>query len=407
MSFMSGHDALVRADVLAPATLAAGFPLWLPFGTRIAERFCATYREELAREMDFVEMESPLLIPKAAYLLATSGTYDYQNMFEVDWPGGPYLLRPDNLVEAARAIAGARCRLPVLMQGSLYRSETERLRPLVRDRHIWCAVQVVHWVDGATVEAEGRCHAQAFSRFLRRIGLFSVHVENPPLRGHSRRGCYTYVFPDSDSVSLVATLYELAPPMVDRLGLTGEVLDFGFTTKLLAIAAGLHADEHGLVLSSSLAPDAVVLGYKTERDVETAEALRARIAERVERVVVEHDGWKQVLRRHKRRGTPLLVFVNREGGHKLIRRIDHASIPLAASASEAVAAALVAHDEALSERSRAVAAAALGSSRAARVTDVAAEPWCRLGSVLGMEEVPVYPAAPDAPGFFAKQRRLY
>jgi hypothetical protein len=413
MKLSATRETLVRADILAPKPLASGFPVWLPFGTRLAERLDALYLEELGAATEFLELEPRLLIDEATYAATTSGSFDYQNMYSMARDDGSgQLVRPDNLVTAAHSLRNQPTRVPVVMQGSLYRSETGDLHPLVRDRHIWRTTQVVHWLGGEDPAGPYEMHATVLARFLARIGIPTLYVESPPLREHSRLRLLTFACPAIEQVTLTATLYLLARPLVAGLGLSGAMLDFGFTAKLLACIAALHADDTGLICMSSLAPDVVVVGCKTAADRGLAERIAAELRPAVGRVAVDPAPWHRTVRVNRRRGTPLLVLADATQGSQLVCRIDDQSVRLATDAATMAREHLQAHDEALVRRARRVLEQALAEERAVRVGPRACAPqaqeWHSLGTLIGVDHVPPGGRRThDSPEMFARHRRLY
>lgn len=411
MSVQKGIQVLRQAGALTTAEMASGFPLWLPFGTEIAERFYKTYMEELGRETDFVELESPLLIRRDIYTETTETTYDYRNMFSLEVGSEEYIVRPDNLVAAAQAMTRARCQLPVVMQGSLYRSESEHLRPLFRDRHIWCVVQVAQNCESDAITDTMSRHYKVFDRFLQRLCLAVQHVDNPPIRNHSLGGIYSYVFPDPESLALIGTLYRLAPAMVQRLGLTGDVVDLGFTAKILAIAAGIHSDDQGLVLPMALCPTLVTVICKANEDREQAEKVVERLKKRFGRVKVESQLWRQGIKEARRKGVPVSLLIDSQGTSKLLQRSGSQSRALEPDCEQAVSAALALHDSDLAARSSAVRGEALRLSKASKIAECSDElaqaGWHNLGAVLPGPFDVDQSSLHRKLNFFSRSRRLY
>lgn len=408
MNLRNVRDILVRADVLSTTPIASGYPYWLPFGTRVAERIDALYSEELKRRIDFVEMEPPLLVDRQSYVDAVSASYDYQNMLWWQPPDAPaVLVRPDNLFAATQALAKTPCHLPVVMQGSLYRSETGNLWPLVRDRHMWRTTQVVHWLDGADATEAYLLHTRVFGRLMRRLGIPTIFVDCPPLREHSERRMLTFTPTAVDELTLTSTGYLLSPSLVERLGLSGQLLDFGFTAKLLAVAVALTSDEVGLVLPTDLAPDVVVVGYRDPSDREAAERLADDLRAVTPRVAVDHRPWGSVRRSQRRHGTPILVLVDSSTKNHLITRFDGASQALSSDARAHLREAIDRHDRALWTRALACTDAALAEARVVRLGHDAPSDWSSLGRCVGYPEPPEDLASDDRPNVFSPQARYY
>lgn len=401
-------EVLVRAGVISPVNLAGGFPLWMPYGTVLAERFYQIYLEELGRNFDFLEMETPLLIEKEPYTRKMGVSYDYTNMFEVKWAGRTFLLRPDNLAETARAIKEANIHLPVVTFQSLYRSETQKALPLVRDRHIWRMVQVVHWVGEGDTEEAVRKHMEAFSRFLRRLSVAVVHVENPKIRCHSQYGIYSYAVNDPSEMSLVGTLYRIAPELTESFGLEGTLLDFGFSMKLLAVATALHSDRRGLILPKSLSPAQVAIGCRRREDSDSAQRLAHQLSEEV-RVELDRGPHHQMRKKHVRRGTPVRIVADDSNGHHLTSRSGDGSERLPEDPSSLVQKTLLTHDECLWKNATRVLNQTLEDRELVRISkeDQATDGFYPLGKVLGRNTFEMWPPIEESSTFWGKQRRFY
>ncbi len=407
------REVLVRAEILAPQPLASGFMLWLPFGTRLAERLDDLYREELSLDTDYLEFETPLLLQEEHYVSVMSEAFDYQNMYTLRADDSRLLVRPDNLLAIAQALARERSVLPIVAEGSLYMAETGSLPPLVRERHIWRCTEIVQWIrqdSEAAVFLE--MHWRVFGRVLRSLCIPTLYVESPPLREHSQRRLLTFAFPSAEEITLTSTLYHLAPQLSARMGISGSLLDLGYTQKLIAVVVALYSDERGLVLPSKIAPDPVVVGYKNSDDLPVAKRLAEEIAGKVARVTVGHQPWHRTLRTSRRRGTPLIVLADAKNGHKLIRRLDDRSSSLPVDAASAVKTALSDHDAELRRRSKLLMEQAIAEERVIRLADASAgtSDWFSLGRLAeAHDDLPTDLSSPssNATQLFTKKRRLY
>lgn len=406
MTLADARDRLIKAEVLAPAAAGAGFPIWLPYGTCLGERLHELYLEELGRHTGYQEIETPALIDSDAYRAGLAERqHDYGNMYQVDLGGRPMIARPDNLVAASAAIKARQLLVPVVAQNSLYRSVTGALRPLVLDRHVWRATQVVHAPGTADARAAMDLHLRTCSALLTRLGLPTLWVEKPPLPRHSKRSIFAYTCPAEGEVLAAATLFELADELTAGLGLEGAVLDFGFTSRLVACAAALHGDSSGLVCTSSLAPSPVVAGARRPADLNLARQLAAQARAACDRATSDDAPWHKVLRMNQRRGTPVLLLADGVSGSQLVTRIDHHSEALAPDAATAVSEALARHDAILLGRARAVLDAAIAAERAVRVAPVTASApgWHLTGRLLAIGCVA--DTVDEGLGFFARRRR--
>jgi prolyl-tRNA synthetase len=98
------------------------------------------------------------------------------------------------------------------------------------------------------------------------IGIPSVTVQTPALASYGKT---TYlvvaVLPDKRP-TVLATLYILSDELRVALGEQRDVIDVGFTGKLLATAAMLHVDAHGLALPATIAPVQVGVTLSADSD---------------------------------------------------------------------------------------------------------------------------------------------
>lgn len=396
---------LIAADVLAHRPLADGFPLWLPFGTRIAERVTDAFLQSLAASTPYLELEGMPLVPCDDYQAVMSTSFDYQNMYVLAWNGARHVVRPDNLVVAAAALARDPVHLPVVMAGACYRAETGDMKPLVRDHQMWCAVQTVHWLPDDRWQEGCALYMRVLDGFFRKLGVPVLTAEVDGIRQYSHAGYFTYAFPSSAEISLTSSLFSLAPPLVERLQLRGSVLDIGFTGKVFAVAAATHSDDVGLNLTSDIAPDMVIVGSRTPGDRPAAVAIASELTAASIRATTDDGPWHRTLRQGWRRGTPVLILADRDGGHKLLRRLGQSSEPLPAGITAAVADALREHDRTLWERAVAKRDAALAAQQVAIVAETAPPEWFPLGRPVTITGDAMTMSAERR--LYARRKRLY
>jgi hypothetical protein len=341
-----------------------------------------------ARLADVDEIDVELLFDASAYADRISDSLEYENMYafgmkqsntEADL--GQYVLRPDNLVSAAdelRRHKGAGDRQQqrtVLTCGSLWRADTDRMAPLVRDRHMWRAIEAITLVPAGEVGTTQRvqellaAHWDVMGEVCEALALPQIFYEAAGLRDHSTRCLMSLAMPDPDTLTLTSTLFELSPAMSRRLNLEGTLIDLGVTAKLLAISLMALADRWGLVLPTSIAPDRVIVGARRPEDIGAAQEMGRILSRSFEGVTVDTRPWGQVLRAARKRGVPSLVLLDGQGTVKLIHRITDESEDLGADPARQIADAMLAHDRQVHERSRRILDDALGKGEVVRLID--------------------------------------
>ncbi|WP_194923941.1 hypothetical protein [Catenulispora pinisilvae] len=300
---------LQAAGFIARSPEIKGIPLWRNAGIRAVDLLVEEFMTAVAGHgRPAVWQHGFLADAKAADRVF--GSYD--NVYNVlDLPGHPDgQFRSDNIVTTVARLRREGRRGPVVSVGTVIRDAPGKTPPLFRDRSIWPVVELNRIVAPADASALLASYAAACERFLAAIGIPSLTVQTPVLSDYGKLTYLVVAVLPNKRPTVLATVYVLSDKLRTALGSDGDVLDVGFTGKVLATAAMLHADARGLALPSTVAPIQVGITAAAADDVtEWVARLRAgglrcdlAIAGRPARRISAERTWH-------RRGVPLVIGV--------------------------------------------------------------------------------------------------
>jgi hypothetical protein len=345
---------LENAEFVLPGSYGRGIPVWQDAGLQSARRLVSGFESALRQWWSPRIVEHPFLMPAAEYKDVFG---DYANVYEALVPeaGGSCVLAPDNMPASVGWLREHRDDGPLVAVGGLLRVLPGGSQPLFRDRHIWPAVQVTHLVREQSALDELERHQLALTRLHEMLCLPVMTVRTGSLASYGRTTYLTVSCLPDRRPTVTATLYVMSGRYRDRLLADSEVIDVGFTGKLLALVALHHRDTYGLALPSVLADTqvGVLVGDVGEEDRRIQE-WRADQADEGVRVRLVHSGPRQTVRRRAerrllRQGVPLVVGVRtsaealRVARRYPLRRADLPALP----EPKTLQGELAAHDDRL------------------------------------------------------------
>ncbi|MEV7022797.1 hypothetical protein [Kitasatospora sp. NPDC093558] len=316
------HRALLDAGIIAPGGSGSGITSWRGPGLGVARRMVDTFVEQVGRFAPVARTEHPFLNRRDAYERVFP---QYANIYRLpatrrsqpDW-----VLRADNLHLNVEWLRRHRHPGPVVATGGLLRHLRGSGSPLFRERYIWPAVQLNHVLPAGEGPAALEGYRQVLERTFEAFGLPVLTVETDALSSYGDVCHLTVSCLRDGRPTVLATTYLMAAPYRRALGVTGDLVDVGFTGKVLALASMHHLDRGGLGLPSALAPVQVgVLAPPGAPGVD--DWARGLTGLRTRRVVLADDA---PFRRHRaerallRAGTPLTYGVRPDGRWRLGRR---------------------------------------------------------------------------------------
>ncbi|MBE1489521.1 hypothetical protein [Plantactinospora soyae] len=240
------HRALVEAELIAATAYPGGITVWRSRGLRLVAALVEQFRAEVASVTPAVPVHHGFLQSLADYRRVFP---TYTNVFTA----GEHVLRADNMHTNVAHIR-ASGQGPVVSANGLIRSLRGGPAPLFRERHIWPAIQLNDVVPRSVAVSRLAHYAGALERTLARAGLPAITIETGPIGGYGRLTYLTVASLPDGRPTIVATAYVMADRYREALAVPGDVIDVGFTGKVIALLAMHHRDRIGLQLPSRLAP---------------------------------------------------------------------------------------------------------------------------------------------------------
>ncbi|HEY4454010.1 MAG TPA: hypothetical protein VGN81_06835 [Pseudonocardiaceae bacterium] len=308
---------LEAAGFIAGPPAIKGIPLWRTAGIRSVRLLVERFLDLVANHGRPTVVEHPFLASASADR-DVFGSYD--NSYELlDLAGQPGTqFRSDNIVSSVHRLRSADHDQSVVSVGTILRHNPGKTLPLFRDRSIWPVVELNQLATEREALELLDFYALVMEDLLWSIGIPSVTVHTPELSSYGKKTYLTVTALPDKRPTVLATLYILSEEIRSALGVDEDVIDVGFTGKLLGTTAMLHVDARGLVLPSTIAP--VQVGVTLAADTRGSRSDRWLAA--LEQSGIRCDtstatggnGRARAERAWHRRGVPLVIGLDRTPG---------------------------------------------------------------------------------------------
>ncbi|MEU3017492.1 hypothetical protein ABZ635_08895 [Nocardiopsis sp. NPDC007018] len=260
--------ALHDARFLAPGGYFLGSSIWREAGLRSVDLLISCYVDLLSEFSEPEVTEHPFLMRESLYR-AVFATYGNVVTVDLSERGSQrHVLRPDNMPASVDTLIADGRPGPLVAVGGLLRRFNGQVAPLFRERYIWPAVQVTHMVERGRGEELLDRHQRALESLLTALALPVLSIRTDALSDYGHP-CYLTVtcLPDGRP-TVLSTSYLMSERYRSALGVEQDVLDIGFTGKVLAVVALHHRDHRGLALPSAVAPTQIGLIHEEHRRLE-------------------------------------------------------------------------------------------------------------------------------------------
>nr|AKT74312.1 tRNA synthetase [Streptomyces bottropensis] len=316
------HRALVDAGIVAAGGSGSGMTPWRGSGLGVARRMVDTFVEEVGRVAPVARTEHPFLNRRDAYERVFPHYANIYRLRAAEESQPDWVLRADNLHLNVEWLRQNQHQGPVVATGGLLRQLRGSGSPLFRERYIWPAVQLNHLVPAGEGPAALESYRQVLERTFEAFGLPVLTLATDALSSYGDVCHLTVTCLRDGRPTVLATAYLMASPYRRALGVSGDLVDIGFTGKVLALVSMHHLDRGGLGLPSALAPVQVgVLAPQGAPGLDTWSRSLAGLRTRT--VTVAGD---VPFRRHRaerglvRTGTPLTYGLWPDGTWRVGRR---------------------------------------------------------------------------------------
>jgi hypothetical protein len=347
-------QALQAAEFIMGPPVIKGVPLWRGRGID-AVRLLVEAFADLVRERHPVGVVEHSFLASQADNRRVFGDYTNDVYELVDVPDNPdALFRSDNIVSSLAQLDRERSDGPLVAVGTVMRHFPGRTPPLFRDRQVWPVVELNQLVPEHSAVAALDHYRTVVERLLWSLAVPSVTVCTDELAGYGKTTYLVVTALPNRRPTVLATLYVLSDELRRALGQDQDVIDVGFTGKVLATAAMVHTDARGLMLASAIAPVQLGITAAEETDLSRCagwlDALRAAgIRYELRRSAPGTRSRARAERAWHRTGVPLVVGLDRSPGSVVLcsrlprQRTELSALPDPATVREH----LRAHDDRL------------------------------------------------------------
>jgi len=317
MSSLPHVQVLEAAGFIAGPPTIKGIPLWRTAGIRSVRLLIDIFLDLAASREDLTVVEHPFLASTVANR-EVFGSYD--NIYELlDLPEHPSTqFRSDNIVSSVHRIRSADRDDPVVSVGTVVRRTPGKTVPLFRDRSVWPVIELNQRASSQQASEMLDFYALVIEDLLWSIGIPSVTVQTPALSSYGKKTYLTVTALPDKRPTVLATLYILADEIRSALGVREDLIDVGFTGKLLGTAAMLHVDARGLLLPSTIAPVQVGVTLAANGERSRSEQWLAALRRSGIRCEISTEngvnGRARAERAWHRRGVPLVIGLDRSPG---------------------------------------------------------------------------------------------
>ncbi|MCA1221458.1 hypothetical protein [Streptomyces sp. 8L] len=349
---------LEAAEFIMGSPAIKGIPMWRGRGMD-AVRLLVKVFVELVRARHPVDVVEHGFLASQADNRRVFG--DYGNVYELlDLPGNPdALFRSDQIVSSLARLDREQSAGPLVAVGPVLRRFAGRTAPLFRDRMVWPVVELNQLAPDGTAEEVLDFYRVVIEELLLTIGIRSFTVCTGELADYGRLTYLVVTALPNRRPTVLATLYVLADGLREALGQEQDIVDVGFTGKVLATTAMVHTDSRGLVLASTVAPVQLGVTVAPATDLDDCrdwfQALEAAgIRYEVVRASASTSSRARAERSWHRRGVPLVVGLGRSPGSVVLcSRLPQTRVPLSGRpAPDTVRAHLDSHDQRLRDSSQ-------------------------------------------------------
>jgi hypothetical protein len=346
-------QGLEAAEFIMGPPAIKGIPLWRGRGIEAVRLLVETF-------VDLVRARHPVSVVEHGFLASQADNRrvfgDYGNVYELlDAPGNPdALFRSDNIVSSLAQLDREQAAGPLIAVGTVLRHFPGRTAPLFRDRMVWPVVELNQLAAGDTAAEVLDFYRSVIEEMLRNISIPSITVCTDELSSYGKLTYLVVTALPNRRPTVLATLYVLADELRKALGQHQDIVDIGFTGKVLATAAMVHKDSRGLMLPSAVAP--VQLGVTVGPDTDLSHCQNwfqelddAGIRHDVVRVSASNASRARAERSWHRKGVPLVLGLDRSPGSVVLcSRLPRERVQLSGRPDpHTVRSHLDAHDERL------------------------------------------------------------
>ncbi len=304
---------LEDAQIINEKGYGKGIPIWYKNGIDLVNNIFQVFKECLQSEInDFYILDFGNIIHKSVYDQVYGDINNYDSIYTFKDNNSDYLIKSDAMPLNISYLLETTEKRPVLTLTSVARNETGSTKALFRDRNIWPVIQLNHVIKENEINGFFDKLTQVYRDFFRKLCLPTLFVDAGELHNYASSQRYFVTALDNLNFTKSGMIFQLSENFKENFNTNFELIDSGFSEKVIALMAILHSDQNGLILPTSVAPSQVIIASALDNNMLLIEQVEKLLNSQSIRCSVkrEENNIKKIKRQWEKEGAPLLIILD-------------------------------------------------------------------------------------------------
>ena len=340
---------LEDARIINEKGYGKGLPIWYQEGIILVNNIFNLFKECLKAEInDFYILDFDNIIEKSVYDNVYGDINSYDSIYTFKENNRDYLIKSDAMPLNISYLLEATEKKPALTLTSVARNETGSTKALFRDRNIWPVIQLNNVIKDQEINSFLEKLTKVYQNFFEKLCLPTLFVDAGELHNYATSQRYFLTALDNLDFTKSGMIFQLSKNFKENFNTNYEIIDSGFSEKVIALMAILHSDQYGLRIPSTVAPKQITIASV----IEDNELLMAQVQKKLDNqslrynINKDNNNIKKIKKQWEKEGTPLLVVLE-EHEIVLYMRSSRKKTVLTLETLCNLSSFLVAHDKAL------------------------------------------------------------
>lgn len=306
---------LEDAKIINEKGYGKGLPIWYKDGIDLVNNTFQVFKECLQSEVDdFYILDFGNIIHKSVYEQVYGDINNYDSIYTFKDNNSDYLIKSDAMPLNISYLLESKEKKPVLTLTSVARNETGSTKALFRDRNIWPVIQLNHVLDEIELKGFLEKLTEVYRSFFRKLCLPTLFVDAGELHNYALSQRYFVTALDNLNFTKSGMIFQLSDNFKENFNTNYELIDSGFSEKVIALMAILHSDQHGIMFPTSVAPHQVTIASTVKKNKELIEQIQELLINQSIRCNLkkEENNIKKIKKQWERKGTPILIILDGE-----------------------------------------------------------------------------------------------
>lgn len=306
---------LEDARIINEKGYGKGLPIWYKEGINLVNNIFNLFKECLKVEInDFYILDFDNIIEKSVYDNVYGDINSYDSIYTFKENNKDYLIKSDAMPLNISYLLETTEKKPVLTLTSVSRNETGSTKALFRDRNIWPVIQLNNVIKDHEIDSFLEKLTKVYQNFFEKLCLPTLFVDAGELQNYATNQRYFLTALDSLDFTKSGMIFQLSRKFKGNFNTNYEIIDSGFSEKIIALMAILHSDQYGLMIPSTVAPKQVTISSVIEDNELLMEQVQKKLINQSLRynLTKENNNIKKIKKQWEKEGTPLLIILDEQ-----------------------------------------------------------------------------------------------